>query len=792
LNLKDAIRCTLLFTSLLHSLAGAQGFVLHCPDCGHKSQELLTQQAVLQHIQQHLSTAAAAAGTPCSTLQAALDAGCYSSAAAFGFAHDHPADVPAAKPDVFIQELMAQVVTATALHIIVATGPDNGPTDTCAGKRRQRKQAPLPVPPPGTEGSQGTLAGEILAAQAVPDTADGSRRGAEQRCRQRQRLRRLLLPWRSWAADSLLTGLDCHVTATCYRPGLGSCNWRPERLCVLELVLGFPFVDVTERHCGYALEHLAVLLQQFKAQKESRQQLAQQQQQQQEEGMQLNLQKKQEQQQQQQQEEGMQLNLQEEQQQQQQQQEEGMQLNLQEEQQEQQQQQQLNLVEQPVHEGLGLGSSSNSGGSRSGGHSAADQCQGAAAVSSILQNPAATGVIPAVVHSAANSGTPSSSSSMSAGVVQQLLSELLTADVVFRHVPAQQRVGEFLQQLWPGSSVKDVAAAAAKLIVGMHLAVCYACGLSASRLRTGLFHRCKHCMACLCGKCLEKLDPQEAAVAAAEAAAAPAPGGNHTGGISSKNFCCGYCNDVQGCSNQAMQNTPPAAAHAPTPAAADAGAAAAGAAAGTSACAVKRERAEVGELLDSDDDAEEQEDSAAGSSSGMAGQTPAAAAAAAAAAAGGLPAAKQQRAEAASGVPGELHLLPPPLQQQQQQPLLEDAVVKKEPAAPVPGTLAWVLAQSRNRQQEAPGIAGDAVGAAAAAAGGVANDAAGAGQQEDRQAAEQEQHQQQQQQQQQQKKKKQTLLQRSVVKKEPAAPVPGTLAWVLAQSRNRQQEAPGW
>jgi hypothetical protein len=176
----------------LLSLPGVQGYVLHCPDCGHKSQELLTQQAVLQHIQQHLSTEAAAAGSPSSTLQAALDAGRYRSAAVYGFAPDHPADMPA-EPDDDIQELMAQIITVIALHIIVATRPENGPTKCIdKGKHSKCKQAPLPVPPPGTEGS---LAGEVLAAQAVLSVADGSRCGTEQRCRQqRQRLRRLLLP----------------------------------------------------------------------------------------------------------------------------------------------------------------------------------------------------------------------------------------------------------------------------------------------------------------------------------------------------------------------------------------------------------------------------------------------------------------------------------------------------------------------------------------------------------------------------------------------------------------------
>jgi hypothetical protein len=113
--------------------------------------------------------------------------------------------------------------------------------------------------------------------------------------------------------------------------------------------------------------------------------------------------------------------------------------------------------------------------------------------------------------------TAGSSSSLTAAEVQQLLSELLSRDVVFQHVPPQQRVQEFLQQLWPGSSTKDVAAAAGKPYVGTHLELCCGCSITPKKLRSGTFHKCDFCVTCICGKCLASLDKEaeEAALAAA-------------------------------------------------------------------------------------------------------------------------------------------------------------------------------------------------------------------------------------------------------------------------------------
>jgi hypothetical protein len=116
-------------------------------------------------------------------------------------------------------------------------------------------------------------------------------------------------------------------------------------------------------------------------------------------------------------------------------------------------------------------------------------------------------------HETVAAAAASGSSSLREAEVQQLLSDLLSADVVFRHVPAQQRVQEFLQQLWPGSSVKDVAAAAARPYVNSHLTLCFNCGVTAKMLRSGSFHKCSYCVTCMCGKCLTSLDKEAAAAA---------------------------------------------------------------------------------------------------------------------------------------------------------------------------------------------------------------------------------------------------------------------------------------
>jgi hypothetical protein len=352
--------------------------VLHCPDCQHKSPALSSQQEVLQQIAAHLA-AAAARGRPCPTLQAGYSNGRCNSGAAFGYSAGEPPEKPTEVEEPIIQ-LLARITLAAALHILIATRPE-------AGKWEER-QSQAEIAATGTK---------HYTAAAAAAAAPGQVLGLAE-----------LLPWRLWAERSVLTTPDsddaCLVLCASYaRPSLASLRaegWP----CLLDLMFTGPYVEPSERHCGFLLERLAVLLLRFK------------------------------------------------------------------------QQQQRQQDDAPV---------------ACGGH--VEPAAAAAAAAGSAGRPrhsqrAASAAASAALASHDKLGLVGSSSTLTAAEVQQLLSELLSRDVVFQHVPPQQRVQEFLQQLWPGSSMKDVAAAAGKPYVGMHLYVCCCCGKPATRIKSSSFH----------------------------------------------------------------------------------------------------------------------------------------------------------------------------------------------------------------------------------------------------------------------------------------------------------------
>jgi hypothetical protein len=144
---------------------------------------------VLQHIAAHLA-AAAAAGRPCTTLQAAYDNSRCNSPAAFGYSAGEALDKPAAVEEAMAQ-LLARVTLAAALHILIATRPAAGHWHDRQAEAEEAAAGRNPYIP-------------SAAATALASSSSASNTAAPQELALAE-----LLPWRLWAMQSVVMGGFC-------------------------------------------------------------------------------------------------------------------------------------------------------------------------------------------------------------------------------------------------------------------------------------------------------------------------------------------------------------------------------------------------------------------------------------------------------------------------------------------------------------------------------------------------------------------------------------------------------
>jgi hypothetical protein len=428
--------------------------VLHCPDCDHISPALSSQQEVLQHIIAHTATSAAA-GKPCYTLHTALHNGRYNTPAAFGYSSGEALDKPAAV-ETLIQQILARITVAAALHILIATRPAPG--------RWRERQREAEAAAAGHNPYASSFSPAAAAATAAVLTSSGAGTSATAATGRELGLAELL-PWRLWAQQCVVTDDDSAddpslmLWGNFARPSLASLRSKCQP-CLLDLLYSGPFILPGDMECGFVLERLVALLLRFRAQK-----------------------------------------------------------------QQQQQQQLCGVASQPGEAAAAAAAIPEAveRSRRSQRAAAAAAAGGATAVASPTKQPIA-----------GSSSSSSSSSSLTEADVQQLLSELLATDIVFQHVPSQQRVHEFLQQIWPNSSTEDVAAAPRdekmRPYVSTHLMLCCWCGdtPASKKLRGRRFYKCTFCVTCICGGCLARMDSETTAAAAGGASGA---------------FYCPFCED---------------------------------------------------------------------------------------------------------------------------------------------------------------------------------------------------------------------------------------------------------